>query len=238
MIRYALRRIILALTTLFAVSVGTFWLFFAVPADPAALQCGKQCNAAQLAQIRANLGLDRPTYALYGEYMKGIVSGRTIGRGELARECPAPCLGYSFRTAEPVLSMLKRALPVTFSIVAGGAFLWILGGVTLGVISALTRGSWIDKSAIGLSLTGASSQVYFIGLVLQLILVFQLHWLPVPSYTSPFDSVTRWAGGLLLPWITLAFINSALYARLTRARSHMRDTVNPPCRRADARIPA
>jgi peptide/nickel transport system permease protein len=218
MLRYLARRIGIALLTLTAVSVLTFWLFFSVPNDPAALQCGKQCNETQLAQIRASLGLGRPTHELYLEYMKGIFVGRTIGRGDFARECPAPCLGYSFRTGEPVLAMITRALPVTFSIVAGAAFLWLSVGVTLGVVSALKRGSWIDKTAIAISLVGASSPVYFIGLILQLVLVFQLGWLPVPSYTSPFVSPLRWAAGLLLVWTTLALINSALYARLTRGQ--------------------
>lgn len=218
MLRYFARRIAIALVTLAAVSVMTFWLFFAIPSDPAALLCGKQCNEAQLAQIRTSLGLGRPTHVLYLEYMRGVFVGRTIGRGDFTRACPAPCLGYSFRTGEPVLAMLTRALPVTFSIVAGAAFLWLGGGVTLGVLSALKRGTWIDKSAIAVSLVGASSQVYFIGLILQLLLVFTLGWLPVPRYTSPLVSPVRWASGLILAWTTLALINSALYARLTRGQ--------------------
>ena len=218
MLSYLVRRIGIAAVTFAAVSALTFWLFFSIPSDPAALQCGKQCNEAQLAQIRASLGLGRPTHVLYLEYMRGVFVGRTIGRGDFARECPAPCLGYSFRTGEPVLAMLTRALPVTFSIVAGAAFLWLLGGVTLGVLSALERGTWIDKSAIAISLVGASSQVYFIGILLQLLLVFKLHWLPTPNYTSPFVSPLGWVGGLALAWMTLALINSALYARLTRGQ--------------------
>ena len=218
MLSYLVRRVAIALVTLGAVSVLTFWLFFYIPSDPAALQCGKQCNEAQLAQIRTSLGLGRPTHELYIEYMRGVFAGRTIGTGDFARDCPAPCLGYSFRTGEPVLAMLTRALPVTFSIVAGATFLWLVGGVTLGIVSALKRGTWMDKSAIAISLAGASSQIYFIGLILQLVLVFTLHWLPVPSYTSPFVSPLRWAGGLCLAWTTLALINSAVYARLTRGQ--------------------
>src|SRR5688500_3643638 len=115
MLRYLARRLAIAVVTLAAASALPFWPFFSIPSDPAALQCGKQCNETQLAQIRASLGLGRPTHVLYLEYMRGIFVGRTIGRGDFARECPAPCLGYSFRTGEPVLAMLTRALPVTFS---------------------------------------------------------------------------------------------------------------------------
>lgn len=218
MLRYITRRFLMALGTLAAVSVLTFWLFFAIPSDPAGLQCGKQCNEAQLSQVRETLGLGRPTHVLYAEYMRGIVFGRTIGKGELARDCPAPCLGFSFRTGEPVLAALTRALPVTLSIGVGGAFLWLTGGVALGILSALKRGTWMDRSAIVVSLAGASSQVFFVGLLLQLVFVFNLGWLPVPSYTSPFVSPLRWAGGLCLAWTTLALVNSALYARLMRGQ--------------------
>jgi peptide/nickel transport system permease protein len=218
MLRYLLRRVTLGLLTLVTVSAATFWLFFAVPADPAELQCGKQCTEAQLAQIRASLGLGRPTHVLYAEYVRGLFVGRTIGSGDFARACPAPCLGYSFRTGEPVLAMVQRALPVSISLVAGAAFLWIFGGIALGVVSALKRGTWLDKTAIGISLFGASTQIYFVGLILQLILVFELHLLPVPSYTSPWVSPLGWASGLVLAWFTLALIFSALYARLMRGQ--------------------
>jgi len=218
MLGYVARRVLIAAGTLAAVSVLTFWLFFAIPSDPAGLQCGRQCSEAQLAQVSESLGLERPTHVLYAEYMRGIFLGRTIGEGDLARDCPAPCLGFSFRTGEPVLAALTRALPVSLSIGVGAALLWLAGGVTLGIVSALKRGTWVDRSAIAISLAGASSQVFFVGLILQMIFVFALGWLPVPSYTSPFVSPLRWAGGLCLAWTTLALINSALYARLMRGQ--------------------
>ena len=212
MLPFLVRRIAIALLTLVTVSVITFWLFFAVPVDPAALQCGKQCTEAQLSQIRTGLGLDRPTHTLYFEYMKGLFAGRTIGRGEFARECPAPCLGYSFRTGEPVLAMVERAVPVSFSLVIGAAFIWIGGGVALGVLSALKRGTWLDRTAIGISLFGASTQIYFVGLILQLFLVFDLHLLPVPSYVSPRESLVGWASGLVLAWFLLSPVVALILA--------------------------
>jgi peptide/nickel transport system permease protein len=216
--RYLIKRVLRAVSTLLAVSIATFLLFFAVPSDPAAMQCGKLCTPDQIAQIRASLGLDRPTPVLYLEYMKGIFVGRTIGKGETAKQCPAPCLGFSYRANESVLNILKRTLPTTLSIVFGAALFWVVGGVAIGVTSALARGTWLDKAAIGFSLAGASTQIYFIGLVLQLVLVFQLHWLPNPRYVSPRESVWGWITGMLLAWTTLAFVQSALYARLTRAQ--------------------
>ncbi|GAA3385921.1 ABC transporter permease [Cryptosporangium minutisporangium] len=218
MARFILRRGSLALLTLFSVSVVTFFMFFAVPTSPAELQCGRDCRPSQVQNIEEQLGLDRPVWQQYGEYMKGIVTGRTIGEGDTAIECDAPCLGWSFRSSEAVTSIVARALPVTLSIVLGGVLMWALLGVSLGCISALRRGTWIDKTAIGFSLAGASMQIYFVGLLLQILFVYTLKWLPTPEYVSPFEDLGKWFVGMILPWTTLALLNSAIYARLTRAQ--------------------
>ncbi len=219
MLRYFVRRVLLAVTTLFAISVATFLLFFAVPANPAASMCGARICPPEVQQrITHDLELDKPLYVQYSSYMKGVFTGRTIGEGGDAIQCPAPCLGVSFRTNEPVTQIVTRVLPVSVSIVVGAFVIYFTLGVLLGTASALRRGSPLDKFAIGFSLTGASLQIYFLGLVLLVVLVYNLDWLPRPSYTSPFDNPLQWAAGLLLPWLTLGFINSAAYARLSRAQ--------------------
>jgi peptide/nickel transport system permease protein len=96
--------------------------------------------------------------------------------------------------------------------------LWLLIGVSLGMASALKRGTIFDRLAIGVSLVGASLQVYFFGLVLLLIFVYSTGLLPSPSYTPITENPLQWAWGLILPWVTLGFLNSALYARLSRAQ--------------------
>ena len=218
MARYLIRRILLAVVTMFAVSVLTFLLFFAVPTSPAYVMCGKQCDKHAIAQTEHRLGLDEPITTQYGKFMKGIVAGRTYGTGDLAVKCPAPCLGFSFRTNEPVTAIIKRTVPVTASIVVGALVIQLVLGVGLGMISALRRGSAFDKAAVGVSLVGASMQIYFFGPILLLIFVYSLHVLPTPAYTSPFDDPWAWFSQLLLPWATLGFLNSAIYARLSRAQ--------------------
>ncbi|HEY0000726.1 MAG TPA: ABC transporter permease [Actinoplanes sp.] len=218
MVRFVIRRLLFAVSTLFAISVLTFLLFFAVPSSPAEVMCGKQCNPTQIEQTEHRLGLDRTLVAQYGTFVAGIFAGRTIGAGDFIRQCPAPCLGYSFRTDEPVTDILKRTVPVTVSIVVGAATMWLLIGVSLGMTSALRRGTLFDRLAISVSLVGASLQVYFFGLVLLLLLVYRTDLLPAPSYTPFTENPAKWALGLLLPWITLGFLNSALYARLSRAQ--------------------
>jgi peptide/nickel transport system permease protein len=86
------------------------------------------------------------------------------------------------------------------------------------MISALRRGTLLDRLAIGFSLTGASLQLYFVGAVLLLVFSYTLHVVPVPHYTSIFHNPLDWADGLVLPWVTLAFLFAAIYARLSRAQ--------------------
>jgi peptide/nickel transport system permease protein len=216
-LRFILRRSLSSVLILAVVSVVTFVLFFAVPGDPGRLSCGKICTPAKLAEIHHNLGLDRPLPVQYGEYMKGIVVGRDVVEAGDKQHCGAPCFGYSFVNHQPVWQTFLDRFPATLSLALGAALLFLLGGVSLGLISAIYRGRAIDKMAIGLSLTGASLQIYFIGIVARAFFVDKLQWLPQPGYTPLTEHPGRWFSGLLLPWLVLAFVNAALYARLSRA---------------------
>ncbi|MEU5782859.1 ABC transporter permease [Micromonospora lupini] len=217
MTRFLIKRLFSATLTLFAVSVLTFLMFFALPRDPVTSICSKNCNPERLERVRDDLGLNDPLISQYAGYMKGIVTGRDLGSAQGGR-CDAPCLGWSYVTNEAVSDTIARVLPVTLSIVIPAAILWLLLGVGLGMVSALRRGTWLDRLAIGFSLTGASLQLYFVGAVLLLVFVYNLRLLPVPSYTSLFDNPAKWASGLVLAWVALAFLFSAIYARLSRAQ--------------------
>ena len=218
MVRFIVRRLLVAVATLVVISLVTFGLFFAVPSSPARVMCGKNCTAEDIAQVEQRLGIDQPLPRQYLDFVRGVAVGRTYGSGDFSRDCPAPCLGYSFRNNQPVTEIITQRLPVTVSIVAGGAVVWLLLGISLGMISALRRGTVFDRLAIGISLAGASMQVYFFGLILLYVLVYATGLLPFPSYTPFTENPLRWAVGLLLPWMTLGFLNSAIYARLSRAQ--------------------
>ncbi|MBY8874400.1 ABC transporter permease [Micromonospora sp. PLK6-60] len=217
MARFLVRRLLSAALTLFAVSVLSFLMFFALPRDPVSGMCPKNCNPERLERVRQELGLRDPLVSQYAGYMKGIVTGRDLGSAQGGR-CDAPCLGWSYVSNEAVSDTIARVLPVTLSIVIPAAILWLLLGVGLGMVSALRRGTWLDRAAIGFSLTGASLQLYFVGAVLLIVFVYNLRLLPVPNYTSFFDDPLRWASGLVLAWVALAFLFSAIYARLSRAQ--------------------
>ncbi|MDQ7910499.1 ABC transporter permease [Phytohabitans sp. ZYX-F-186] len=215
--RFLIKRLLSAMLTLFAVSVLAFLMFFALPRDPVTGMCPKNCNPERLERVRQELGLRDPKIEQYAAYMKGIFVGRDLGSAQGGR-CDAPCLGYSYVNSEAVTDTLARVLPVTLSIVIPAAILWLALGVGLGMLSALKRGTWVDRLAIGFSLTGASLQLYFTGAVLLIVFVYQLKLLPNPHYTSIFDDPLDWAKGLVLAWVALAFLFSAIYARLARAQ--------------------
>ncbi|MDP9182762.1 MAG: ABC transporter permease [Actinomycetota bacterium] len=223
MLRYVIRRLLAMAVLLLVLSMITFSLFFVAPKllgiDIGQAFAPKSSDPATLPAIKAKLGLDKPITTQYGLFLKGIFVGRDYSSGPSVNHCPAPCLGYSFATEEPVLKLLKDKLPVTFSLALGAAILWLVSGVSIGVLSALRRGSLFDRAAMTVALAGVSMPVYFTGLVGLSLLTFGPSWLrifPEVGYSPFHDNPLRWAQQLLLPWIVLAFLYSALYARLTR----------------------
>ena len=216
--RYLVRRLVGGGIVLTIVSAVVFGIFYILPADPARLACGKACTPELIAKIRHTLEIDQPVTVQYARFVKGIFVGRDYLKGTTAQiHCPAPCLGYSYQTDEPVTFLIRDRLPATLSVAFGASILWLLVGLLTGIISALRRGTWIDKAAQTFALGGASLQIYFVGLVLQFIFVDKLQILHSPGYVSPLQNPKEWFAEMLLPWITLAFLLSAIYARLTRS---------------------
>ena len=114
MLRFLVRRSLGAMVILLIISAVTFFLFYAVPRDPAMLACGKNCTPDALEVIRKNMGIDEPIPMQYWHFMVGIFAGRTFAQGA----CPAPCFGYSFANQEPVWK--KPARPAKKSATAAG----------------------------------------------------------------------------------------------------------------------
>jgi peptide/nickel transport system permease protein len=218
---YLIRRLINSVLTLLVVTLVTFGIFFAVPkitgSDPALLYIGKTADAASIEGIRTKMGLGDPILVQYGKFLKGLVAGRDYANGSDVQHCPAPCLGYSFKTDQEVTPLLLSDLPVTASLALGAAILWVIIGVSTGVISALRRGSFLDRAVMTGALAGVSLPIYFTGLLSLAIFVYWLGWLPSAGYTPFLESPVDWFVGLILPWITLSFLFAATYARLTRA---------------------
>lgn len=216
MTTYVIRRLLTGLLILILLSMVTFLLFNALPADPAALTCGKSCNPQTIEANRERLGLDLPLYVQYLEFVKGIFLGRTYGSGTATFQCNAPCLGYSFRKGEEVTPLILNALPATIWLAAGAFALWLIPGVLLGIYASRRRGRWQERATLGAALVGYSFPSFFIGLLLLFFVVIRWQWLPYPSYISPFEDPVQFLQTMILPWLTLALVYMAFYIRLTR----------------------
>jgi peptide/nickel transport system permease protein len=224
MLGYVIRRVIAAITVLFMVAVATFTIFFLGPADPAYALCGdRNCTPDRLNNIRKSLGLDEPKVLQFFSFIGGIFTGRTLQAGSFAKECPAPCFGYSFSQDRPVTTILSENLPVTISLALGAAVIFLTVGVLLGVYAAVNRGTYLDKILVGTSLTLSSIPYYVLALLAFLILAVQLNLFPRSGYhplfgDGPFFSdLVKWAHALLLAWLVLGIVNSTAYARFSRA---------------------
>lgn len=217
MIGHLLRRAGGALLVMFALSLLLYGLFYLAPSDPAVLTCGKGCTPERLAEVRHAMGVDDPVLTQYGHFLRGLVAGRDYPAGPRTRHCPAPCLGYSFETDQPVTRLLLDRLPVSASLALGAEVLSLTAGIAAGVLAGLRRYRWLDRIVNGLVLAGYAVPVFLVGLLLLLLFCVQLQWLPFPGYVPLTTDPLAWAQNLLLPWVALAVIQTAAYARLTRA---------------------
>lgn len=219
MLRYLIRRVVGGFALLIVVSAVTYVIFYATPTSPGQLACGKTCTPARVAQINASLGLNRPLPEQYLSYMKDLVTGATFPAGTDAPpiKCNFPCLGVSFHTSQTVSSLMAQTLPATISIAIGAGVLWLVLGVAVGIVAALTRGRAPDRILMSASLILYSVPIYVLGLILELLLVYETPVLRTPGYTPITQNPVLWFQGLLLPWITMALVSAAGYARFMRA---------------------
>jgi peptide/nickel transport system permease protein len=217
---YLIRRLFAAAVMLVVIIMVVFGIFFLVPkwagVDVALSFVGKQADPAAVEGVRQKLGLGDPIYAQVWEFFKGIFAGRTYAGGGDVIHCSAPCFGYSFRSEQAVWPVLTDRFPVTLGLALGAAVLWLILGVSAGVLSALKRGSLWDRGAMVVALAGVSLPIYFTGLLSLAIFSYSLGWIE-GEYVPLEESFTGWFGGMILPWITLAFLYAAMYARITRA---------------------
>jgi peptide/nickel transport system permease protein len=206
MFRFLVRRILFGVLVLWLISVAVFVLFFVAPHDPARTIAGRQATAQTVALVRHRLGLDQPLLEQYWQFLVRLAHGD---------------LGYSYYNSEPVRSLIFARLPVTLSLTVGGAILWLILGVGIGVMAARRPRSMFDRAATVFVLGGLSMPTFLVGLLLLYVLFFRLHLagvnvFPGGGYVPLTQSPAQWAQHLILPWLTLALVSAATYSRLTR----------------------
>ncbi|RKR86133.1 peptide/nickel transport system permease protein [Micromonospora pisi] len=213
MLFYILRRIASAISVVVVTLVASFGLFFVAPTDPAGVICGQRCTPERYNEISKSLNLDQPVVDQVTDYLKGLVTERTFTSGGLSIKCPAPCLGYSYTLGQPVTKLIGQALPVTISIVLGGAVVYLIVGILAGIIAARRRGTTMDRFMVGSAL-GINAVPYF---VVALLVSLYATFLPRSGYHPFLENPATWATGLLAAWLTLGLTNAASYTRYARA---------------------
>ncbi len=212
MITFIIRRLLWMVVLLVLVSFITFIIFYTLPAtDPAVLRAGRQPSEALIASIRETLGLDQPWYVQYAKYMERLVFHFDFGR--------------SYQNNEDVRPLIFSRLPATLTLGIGAAILWVVAGVATGMLSAVKRGRWQDRTAMTLALIAISAPVYWLGLVAlylfskdigKLVPIFNGQGSYPPTGTI-FTNPIAVTASLLLPWMVLASAFAASYARFMRA---------------------
>ncbi len=223
MITFIVRRLIATVVVLIIVSMITFAIFFLIPKlggettyQLAIQYVGRNPTHSAVLQMEHQLGLNQPVYVQYWHYVSAIVVGEHYTAGPVTAYCPPPCFGYSFKSQQPVWPMMASNIPVTASLAIGAAVLWLTSGIAIGVISALRRGTFFDRFSMGMALAGISLPIFFTGLIALALFSYKWQIFNV-QYVGITQNPLDWARNLVLPWVCLAFLYSALYARLTRA---------------------
>jgi peptide/nickel transport system permease protein len=206
MAAFLVRRIALGAVVLWVMTAVVFVMFFVAPHNVANLIAGRQATPETVALVKHRLGLDRSVLDQYGSYMWRLLHGN---------------LGYSFYNSSPVRTLIWQRVPVTLSLALGAAVLWLLIGVSAGVLAATRPRSLADRAVTVTALFFYSMPSFLLGVIVFYLLFYRLHlagigWFPGNGYVAFTNNPLRWAQHLILPWFTLALVTAATYARLTR----------------------
>ncbi len=196
MLRYALGRLIGTVPVLFGVTLLVFLMAWVTPGDPVVAMLGEASQGISrqaLEDLRRELGLDRPLPVQYVGYVAGLLRGD---------------LGNSVRSRRPVLAEIRDRLPATLELALAALTIAVALGVTLGVLAAVRKRTWVDGAAIAVALVGVSIPVFWSGFLLMMVFALELGWLPASGRGT-------WRH-LVLPAVTVGVSSAAFIARITR----------------------
>jgi len=188
------RRLLLLVPTVLGVLTLVFFLVHLIPGDPVEVMLGETASRADLGQLRADLGLDRPLGEQYARFLGGLARAD---------------LGRSFFYRKPVLAVIGAALPATALLAAAALAVALLIALPIGILAAVRRNRLTDRLALVGSLVGVSMPNFWLGPLLIILFSFRLGWLPVSGREG--------AASLVLPALTLGTALAAILLRMTRA---------------------
>jgi peptide/nickel transport system permease protein len=191
---FILKRVVQLVPVLLGITLLTFAMTHLVPGDPVAIMLGTQASGEDVERVRHQLGLDRPLYVQYVDFLWNAVRGD---------------LGTSIRSRQPVLSEIWRYLPSTLQLTTAAVLIAVVVGVSAGILAATSRHKVVDSLTMGLVLIGISTPTFFSSLILILIFALKLEWLPVATGSG--------IRPLILPAVALAAPAAAVLARISRS---------------------
>lgn len=201
MLRFIVKRLLLAIPTLFAVLTIIFLLMRVVPGDPAYAVLGDYASEEAVTALREQMGIDKPIWEQYVTYMGDLLRGD---------------LGDSLVTRQPAWDQIRTVLPYSLQLTIAAIFIALALGIPAGVITAVKRNTAIDYVVRVLSLAGLSAPAFYIGLLLMYLLSARAGWFPAIS-TAGFDEIGKNLHALVLPAVTLGLVETAYVTRMTRS---------------------
>lgn len=204
MIRYVLKRLVISIPVLFLISVGAFILVHLTPGDPADMYISPDMTQAQIDLTRSVLGLDKPWVIQYFEWIKNFISGN---------------FGFSFSSRQPVAEILAQRFSPTLLLMSVSLLVAYLAAIPLGIIAALNKNSWIDRSIIGWTFFNVSFPPFFLGLALIYVLGIKLAIFPTGGMVvlGQENDIAGRLMHLVLPVVVMASQFSANMIRYVRA---------------------
>jgi len=207
MTAYIIRRVLWGIALLIIVCALTFVLFRVFPTgNPALLRAGRDPQKHLVEEIERVLGLNKPLLVQFWDYLKNVFLHFN--------------LGYSYYSLESVRSLIAERLPVTISLTVGAAVLWVLGGLSVGIISALRQRTFLDRASMGTALVLISAPEFWLGLIVLFLFAQDIGKFKIFPGSGTYVGLTsdpgKWFTSLLLPWFVLASGSAAIFARLMR----------------------
>jgi peptide/nickel transport system permease protein len=202
MFGYIVRRILATIPVMVVVAIFVFALLHLSPGDPAAIIAGDNATTADIARIRAKLGLDEPLLVQFGGWVWHLIHGD---------------LGISIFTNLPVSALIAQRVGPTVALTISTLIISIIAAIPMGVLAAWKAGTWVDRVIMVFAVVGFSVPIFVLAYILIYVLAIATNLLPVQGYVPLDGGLRPFLSHLVMPSVALGMVFTALIARITRA---------------------